>query len=301
MKIAIYFSRINSKGEKKRKESSESMKELGKRQFIVNNDICDEFGHVYIKKGKVITIDDSNIEKFKHLGIWDRIVSEQVGGKRKDPVELYRIEVDQIREKYIGLDQELLSASTDVVQEIMFEEHIFKRYPHMKALAEYAQWYYSHSVNVAILSVLVAIKLGYNKETVRDIGIGAVLHDIGVVFVDKAILDKDLADLTEDEINLKAKHCELGVLTVRNMDVPEKSQIIIEQHHEKMDGTGLPKGLTKEEIIDEVRLVSAIDALDSETSKGVVRTVEEVVKAMYDLPERYDRKITSVLKEMLCS
>ena len=59
--------------------------------------------------------------------------------------------------------------------------------------------------------------------------------------------------------------------------------------------------MTEEEIIDEVRLVSAIDALDSETSKGVVRTVEEVVKPMYDLPERYDRKITSVLKEMLCS
>lgn len=183
----------------------------------------------------------------------------------------------------------------------MFEENIFKKYPHMKALSEYAQWYYSHSINVAILAVLVATKLGYDKETLREIGIGAVLHDIGVVFVDKEILDKDLSELTEDEINLKMKHCELGVLTVRNMDVPKKSQMIIERHHERMDGTGLPKKLTKEEMIDEVRLISIIDVLDSDTSKGGVRTVEQVVNTMYDLPERYDRKFTAVLKEMLCS
>lgn len=276
------------------------MKKLDRRQFIVNNDICDEFGHVYIKKGRIITIDSSNIEKFKQLGIWDRIVSEQVGDKKKDAVDLYKIE-DEIREKYVGLDPELLGASTDVVQEIMFEENIFKKYPHMKALSEYAQWYYSHSINVAILAVLVATKLGYDKETLREIGIGAVLHDIGVVFVDKEILDKDLSELTEDEINLKMKHCELGVLTVRNMDVPKKSQMIIERHHERMDGTGLPKKLTKEEMIDEVRLISIIDVLDSDTSKGGVRTVEQVVNTMYDLPERYDRKFTSVLKEMLCS
>lgn len=278
------------------------MNRLEGRRITIKQNIYDELGRIYIAKGRTIILDSTRIKKFKSMGIWEQVYAAITGSGGHDHSQKFQNEVEQMNKKYHNIGQVDFNGAVMEVQQIIFEERIFKKYPYVITLIEHVGWYYTHSVNVAILSVLLAKKVGYSKEAIREIVIGAILHDIGVIFIDKELLEKGDLELTDEEKDLWKKHCNLSSMIVKNTDISPISKKIIEQHHEMLDGTGYPKHLKGKEITEEAQLVAIANALDRGTSyrrNSPIKGIDEMVEEMYNLPEKYNRNYVKALKEIV--
>ncbi|MCL1136969.1 HD-GYP domain-containing protein [Shewanella pneumatophori] len=134
---------------------------------------------------------------------------------------------------------------------------------HLMADAKSDDSIYYHSLNVAVLSMLVAKELGWSRKEIEWIGMGALFHDIGKLNVPTQLLRK-IAPLTTAEQNYVNQHPLMGaeLLTGAN-NFPAEALPIILNHHEFLDGTGSPKGLTEPDIDKLSQLVCVINTYDN--------------------------------------
>jgi HD-GYP domain-containing protein (c-di-GMP phosphodiesterase class II) len=120
----------------------------------------------------------------------------------------------------------------------------------------------THSVNVAVLSLVVGTHLGYDAEKLKKLGLGALLHDIGVAGMPKALLT-NRSKLTLEEKLLYEQHTVIGYNRVKeSWDVSVQSRSVILGHHERSNGTGYPHRLLKGDISDFARIVGMVDCLE---------------------------------------
>lgn len=125
---------------------------------------------------------------------------------------------------------------------------------------------YSHSVNVAIYACQLALENGLQLKDIEEIGLGAMLHDLGKLYISRDILHKP-GKLTEEEFEQVKAHCQLGFDTIRKVhEIPVPVAHCALQHHEKIDGTGYPRGLKGDEIHRYAKIISVIDVFDAVTS-----------------------------------
>ena len=124
------------------------------------------------------------------------------------------------------------------------------------------EYTYSHSVNVAMLSSAIGKALGFSANLVKELVLGALLHDIGKMRIPKVILNKP-DKLDKEEIALIKRHPVLGYQIVTNMGIPEKISEIVYNHHERIDGNGYPRGLARDELSINVQIVSIVDVYDA--------------------------------------
>ncbi|MDA8239450.1 MAG: HD-GYP domain-containing protein [Nitrospiraceae bacterium] len=136
-------------------------------------------------------------------------------------------------------------------------------------ITSYDFYTYTHSVNVGILSALLAGAL-YRRSAAHDLhelGAGFFLHDIGKVRVDPAIVNKQGA-LTEEEMEQMRSHpCQGYAILSEAGELSEECRIIVMQHHERQDGNGYPKRLRGDEIHSYSRICSIADVYDALTSE----------------------------------
>ena len=122
-----------------------------------------------------------------------------------------------------------------------------------------------HSVNVAFLSLLLANRLGYGAENMRKLGLGALLHDIGVAGMPQSLLRKKNA-LSAEEKFLYEQHAVLGYQRVKDSwEIPPLSRNVILCHHERADGSGYPHHLLKGDIHEFSRIVGLADCFEELT------------------------------------
>ncbi len=122
-----------------------------------------------------------------------------------------------------------------------------------------------HSIKVAIFSYILAKKMKVLEEQCQNIFWAGLLHDIGKVRLDQNILNKK-GKLTEDEFEHVKQHVMFGVELLRRYKVPKEIYAIVEQHHERDDGTGYPNGLKGDEILIESKILRYADVYDALTS-----------------------------------
>ncbi len=138
---------------------------------------------------------------------------------------------------------------------------------------------FDHSVNVCILSLLTGITLGYGRQKLKELGIGALLHDIGKIKISKEVLNKPGA-LTPDELQQICRHPEEGFdILRRHYEIPLPSAHIALQHQERLDGSGYPHRLTGNEIHEYARIVMVADVFEALTSDRPYRTAYTVAQA----------------------
>jgi len=128
-----------------------------------------------------------------------------------------------------------------------------------------------HSVRVSQYSVAIARAMALDVESVRQIEIGAQLHDIGKIGVREAVLNKP-GPLTDEEYEHIMTHPVVGwrILSPLLSDVPMALHIV-RSHHERFDGRGIPDGLEGSEIPIEARIAAVADAFDAMTSGRAYR------------------------------
>jgi len=147
--------------------------------------------------------------------------------------------------------------------------------------ASFDYYTYTHSVNVAVFGIALAHRLGrYSRADINSMGSGLIVHDIGKSLLDKRILNKP-GKLNESEWAAIKKHPENGVNLLREAGHTNKETlIIVETHHEKLDGSGYPHGLKGDQIHPFARIAAIADIFDALTTKRSYKGAEKSFSAL---------------------
>lgn len=122
---------------------------------------------------------------------------------------------------------------------------------------------YFHSLNVAIIAMMIAKAKKYDAERIKELSFAALFHDIGKIKVPKAILRKQ-TPLSGPEANYLKQHTKYGLDLASNIEnFPESTKTVIAQHHELLDGSGYPEGLKKDDIDELAKIIAVANAFDN--------------------------------------
>lgn len=245
--------------------------------MILAKTIYSTDGNILLNAG--IVLKRSYISRFKEIGIFEIYVDDEIS---RDIV-LNDVVSDETRfEARINIKNAMESIrygnSLDVkpirnsvgkmIDELMEVKDTMINLQDIKSIDQYT---FCHSVNVCVLSLITGISMGYDEEKLKELGIGAMLHDVGKTRIPIEILNKP-GGLTDEEFEIIKKHTNIGyeILKKSNMLSTYASYIAL-THHERYDGKGYPLGLKGNEVHEFARIVSVADVYDAITSDRVYK------------------------------
>jgi len=168
--------------------------------------------------------------------------------------------LSEMRNEYLNGVKDTASGIVDV---LINRKSLNINIQDVKQMDEYL---YQHTVNVAVLSVLLGMDQGLPEDDLENLAIGALFHDVGYSFIPKGILNKP-GPLTNKETEEVRTHADQGYKHLKdNVDINSHIRMIVLQHHEWLDGTGYPHGLTGENIHHLSKIVAIADVYDALTS-----------------------------------
>lgn len=177
----------------------------------------------------------------------------------------------------------------------------------LTTIRDYDEYTFTHSVNVCIFSVALGKKLGFSKVQLCDLGMAALLHDVGKARVPTEVLNKP-GKLDEQEWRIIQAHPWYGALTLFSMrgyeEIPYRSILVAHEHHMKMDLTGYPKVVRPRTLGIFSRIVAVADGFDAATTRRVYQTVpiepDQVLREMWENPNRgHDRVLVKALINLI--
>lgn len=139
-----------------------------------------------------------------------------------------------------------------------------------------------HQERVSALSDLIARRMGLAEERLEVIRTGALLHDLGKTGIPAEILTKP-GRLTPEEFALVQGHVRIGETITGTIGFHPAVHAIVAQHHERLDGTGYPRGLRGDAIAPEARIVAVADIVEAMTSHRPYRPALGVEAAVAEL------------------
>ncbi len=164
---------------------------------------------------------------------------------------------------------------------------------HLKKRDEYTA---QHSINVCVLALALGRHLGLSRDELTVLGVGALLHDIGKLKTPLEVLNKP-GRLTDEEFTLMKQHPTHGrMLLERFYDLPADALDMAFSHHERIAGTGYPRGLEAKEISFWSKLVAIVDVYDAITSERCYHKGASPTEA---LTRMYSSRLTDFDPELL--
>jgi HD-GYP domain-containing protein (c-di-GMP phosphodiesterase class II) len=161
---------------------------------------------------------------------------------------------------------------------------------------------YGHQQRVAELARAIGLEMGLSPDQVEGLAIASAIHDIGKISLPAEILTKP-SHLSRLEMSLIQAHSQAGYDILKSVDFPWPVAQIVLQHHERLNGTGYPQGLSGEGILKEARIVGVADVVETMSSHrpyrpsmGVDKALEEISAnkgILYD-PEAVDACLTLI-------
>ncbi|MCS7464637.1 HD-GYP domain-containing protein [Paenibacillus doosanensis] len=125
---------------------------------------------------------------------------------------------------------------------------------------------YQHSLNVCIYATMLGMAYGYGRDELATIGLGGLLHDIGKTKINPDIIKK-AGPLSAEEKAEVQKHAEFGFKLLKDEpNIPLLAAHCAFQHHERLDGSGYPRGIKDNEIHEYAKWIAIVDSYDSMTT-----------------------------------
>jgi putative nucleotidyltransferase with HDIG domain len=245
--------------------------------YVLAKTVYTERGDVLLTEGAVLTqvyIDALRLRNFLTIHVEDGlsddvrpndIVSEQVRartaahvakmfdivavtagvspGRGRSGSQIDGATPDDLGDRTLGLPSagmSMLEALYKDIERIMYEILDSNAVSSLESLKTHSDYTFEHSVEVAIVAILRGKNLGLPNSQIRELALGALLHDIGKIYVDPAILNKP-GKLDPHEVDEIKMHPLLGFELVRRLPLFSTLPAhVAYQHHEKQDGTGYP-------------------------------------------------------------
>jgi len=165
---------------------------------------------------------------------------------------------------------------------------------------------YTHSVNVCAMGVGLAREVGFSSGAdLAQLGEGLLLHDVGKSRIPASVLVKK-GPLDPEEWRLMRQHPLMGLEIFESISsVSSPAKVVIRSHHEKIDGSGYPDGLDRDEIHPYARIAAVIDIFDALTTrrsyKDAIRSFSALQLMRDEMSDKLDRDVFRALVEMLKS
>lgn len=185
-----------------------------------------------------------------------RLALQAPFGERREPGQV------MIAKHRHEMTLRVAKAAELLVSEIMSNPEVLIGLVDVKSLHDYS---FAHSVQVALNCLVVGRMLRLKPNEMKELGIGALLHDIGKTAVSSHIWSKE-GDLTQEEFERVHTHPEAGFDILRRTDLGLLPAHVAYQHHERWDGSGYPRGLKDREILKYARICAVCDVFDAITS-----------------------------------
>jgi putative nucleotidyltransferase with HDIG domain/PAS domain S-box-containing protein len=154
-----------------------------------------------------------------------------------------------------------------------------------------------HQRRVAQLAVAIAREMGFSLNRLEGIRVAGLLHDIGKIAIPIEILNKP-GELNHLEGEFIKSHCQVGFDLLKNIDFPWPVLQAILQHHERLDGSGYPAGLTDKDIILEARILGVADVVESMISARSYRPAQGIDQALEEIHQKsgilYDPEVVDI-------
>ncbi len=234
-------------------------------------------GGVLLTKG--IELKEIYIDKLKRHGVneiyleddisYDVVVEDVVCEQtRNEAITLIKKLMDNYHFSTTLNVESVKEVVNNVIDELLLNNNVLYNLSDIKSVDDYT---FEHSVNVCILSLITGIGLGFDLQRLKELGVGAIMHDIGKLCIPQAILKKP-TQLTVAEFEEIKKHTIFGYDMMRKSGkVNMASAYIAFGHHERYDGSGYPLQLKNDNIQIFARIVAVADVYDALTSDRVYR------------------------------
>ena len=245
--------------------------------MVLGQSLFNTAGGSYLVKGQPVTID--YIRKLRQIGIQSVTVTSMDPAHKLPPPpdvieEKTRINAIstvyntfQSIEENGTLDTTALQRVTDSIVFDLFENR--NNLVQLTDIRAHDAYTFAHSVNVAVLSAMMGMLCHMPRDEISLITLGGLLQDLGKVDVSSDILTKNRG-LSDREFKIMKKHPLDGSRRILNVsDLPKKSILaaIAAQHHEHIDGSGYPNGITGNEMHRYAKITAIADVYDALTSE----------------------------------
>ena len=211
------------------------------------------------------------IERLKELGFQEIYIKEE-NADRRDAQEIryvrqdvetsFRKKVKAILESHVDLDnddlRELNQVAEDIIYSILEEEDVIES---VIAIKERSADIYEHAVNCCVLAVILSARMKLDHDTIHSIGVGCLLHDIGLRYITQDFQDVKIEKMPEEwQIEYK-KHPVYGYCKLKDQGwLSQLSKDIILYHHECEDGSGY--SFHRKKMPQEIAIVNVCDSFD---------------------------------------
>ena len=158
-----------------------------------------------------------------------------------------------------------------------------------------------HQQRVTRLACAIAQEMGLSEEQIDGIYMAGLIHDIGKTSVPVEVLVKPIP-LSDPEHGLTKAHSQVGYDILKTIEFPWPVAQIVLQHHERMDGSGYPQGLSGDDILLEARILAVADLVDIMTSRQPLRLALSIDEALEEITQNrsvlYDAEVVDACLEL---
>jgi putative nucleotidyltransferase with HDIG domain len=205
-----------------------------------------------------------------------------------------------LQEKIISLIRQKKSMKIDEIEETTnaMVDSIFRNQDALTCMSRFQSkdsYVLEHSLNVSILMSVFAKHLKFDKRLIQELALGAFLHDVGKILLPSDILNRR-NDITAKEQSIIRSHVALGLKVLENSpSISHLAMNMIEEHHERLDGSGYPKKLKGDDISKYGRMLAIIDSYEDMTCerpyKKDIHPINAFKKLISAAPECYDDEL----------
>ena len=246
-------------------------------------DLLDKEGNLLLEKGVKLTT--QYIRRLQRLGLPALYIVDPLLGELEDrlllPPELHREAIRCLSDLFHSKVSELLSSAQRRKKYFHRVHNIVDRLVHTIAnrgrdlvnynICHLGDSIVNHSLNVCLLSIVIGVAAHLPPETLKELAMGALLHDIGKLCIPPHILNKP-GRLTAEELTAVRKHVVHGYNIVRLSDtISPAVACTVQQHHERYNGSGYAAGLQGEEIHLFGRICAIADVFEAMTADRIYR------------------------------
>lgn len=235
-----------------------------------------------------VFVEDEISREIQIKDITEEKISEQCTEKLKDTLERFSYATGKEL-------KELSKVAMDVMEGVLLQEEVIYTISNVRNFSESL---YEHSLSVAALSILIAVRAGYSQAETKEIAMGALLHDIGFTNVKEKYLGVLLEEQDERVQKEIKRHVVYGYIEVEQQDwISSVAREIILYHHERLDRSGYPFHMSGDKLKQQVRLVAICDAFDNmvygnmEKRKKVHEALDEITKSG---GEKFDSELVKI-------
>lgn len=241
-----------------------------KSQEILAKSVYDESGKILLVQG--IKLTKGHISKMKQNLIYFVYIEEEETGALHLTNEVLSLnKLVQVKDEIIvqlpNIFNDLMDGSPSTIEHSLeridtFIDSIIAEKEiniNLFELKKYDNYTYIHCIDTGIMAIILGRTLEMNKSELKQLGYGAMLHDIGKLKIDQGIINKQ-GKLTTEEFNEIRKHPVYGYNALKEAgigDITILNSVI--SHHERVDGSGYPFGLNREKISLHAKIISVCD------------------------------------------